>query len=58
MTPILPILACVYLITGLGLSTYLWFAAWVAVVLAFYLLWGRRHRLLAAPIAVDAREEP
>jgi len=58
VTPILSILACVYLITGLGLSTYLWFAAWVAVVLAFYLLWGRRHSLLAAPIAVDAREEP
>ncbi len=47
VTPILSILACLYLITGLGASTYLWFAAWVAVVLAFYLLWGRRHSLLA-----------
>ncbi len=45
--PILSILACLYLITGLGLSTYMWFAVWVAVVLAFYLLWGRRHSLLA-----------
>ena len=47
VTPVLSILACVYLISGLGWSTYAWFAAWVAVVLAFYLLWGRRHSLLA-----------
>ena len=26
---------------------FVWFGAWVAVVLAFYLLWGRRHSLLA-----------
>jgi amino acid transporter len=43
VTPILAIAACLYLIAGLGLSTYLWFAGWVAVVIAFYLLWGRRH---------------
>jgi amino acid transporter len=47
VTPVLSILACLYLITGLGWSTYAWFAVWVAVVLAFYLLWGRRHSLLA-----------
>jgi APA family basic amino acid/polyamine antiporter len=47
VTPVLSILACAYLITGLGWSTYAWFAAWVAVVLAFYLVWGRRHSLLA-----------
>ncbi|WP_374315907.1 APC family permease [Microbacterium sp.] len=48
VTPILSILACLYLISGLGWETYAWFAAWVAVVLVFYLLWGRRHSLLAA----------
>lgn len=48
VTPILSILACAYLIIGLGWSTYAWFALWVAVVLAFYLLWGRRHSGLAA----------
>lgn len=47
VTPILSILACGYLISGLGWETYAWFAAWVLVVLAFYLLWGRRHSLLA-----------
>ena len=48
VTPILAILACLYLITGLGWTTYAWFAVWVAVVLAFYLLWGRRHSRLGA----------
>jgi APA family basic amino acid/polyamine antiporter len=51
VTPVLSILACLYLISGLGWQTYAWFAVWVAVALAFYLLWGRRHSLLAS----DAR---
>ncbi|WP_461471494.1 APC family permease [Microbacterium sp. HJ5] len=54
VTPILSILACLYLITGLGWETYAWFAAWVVVVLAFYLLWGRRHSLLATGGGADA----
>lgn len=55
VTPVLSILACVYLITGLGWSTYAWFGVWVAVVLAFYLVWGRRHSLLArSDVVTDA----
>lgn len=54
VTPILSILACGYLITGLGWQTYAWFAGWLAVVLAFYLLWGRRHSLLNAAAGTDA----
>ena len=57
VTPVLSILACVYLITGLGWSTYAWFAVWVAVVLAFYLLWGRRHSLLAQGRSVEHATE-
>lgn len=53
VTPVLSILACGYLITGLGWSTYAWFALWVAVVLTFYLLWGRRHSLLAQGRSVE-----
>ncbi|WP_127475373.1 APC family permease [Microbacterium sulfonylureivorans] len=53
VTPILAILACLYLIVGLGWSTYAWFAVWVAVVLAFYLLWGRRHSLLGRASTED-----
>ncbi|MCR2828391.1 APC family permease, partial [Microbacterium sp. zg.Y909] len=51
VTPVLSIVACLYLIAGLGWTTYVWFAAWVAVVLAFYLLWSRHHSVLAAPAA-------
>lgn len=47
VTPVLSIAVCLYLITGLGWSTYAWFGAWIAVVLVFYLLWGRRHSALA-----------
>ncbi|WP_225216608.1 APC family permease [Microbacterium pullorum] len=47
VTPVLSIAACIYLITGLGWSTYVWFGVWIAVVLVFYLLWGRRHSALA-----------
>jgi amino acid transporter len=53
VTPILSILACLYLISGLGVSTYVWFVVWVVVVLAFYLLWGRHHSLLARPPLVE-----
>jgi APA family basic amino acid/polyamine antiporter len=48
VTPILSILACAYIVSGLGWSTYAWFAAWVGVVIVFYLAWGRRHSVLAA----------
>lgn len=59
VTPVLSVLACGYLITGLGWSTYAWFGVWVAVVLAFYLLWGRRHSLLAGTVqATDAAAAP
>ncbi|WP_137846001.1 amino acid permease [Microbacterium sp. 2FI] len=58
VTPILSILACLYLISGLGFSTYAWFAGWVAVVLAFYLLWGRRHSLLATADRADDPADP
>ena len=47
VTPVLAILACLYLISGLGWETYAWFGVWLVVVLGFYLLWGRRHSLLA-----------
>ena len=57
VTPILSVLACGYLITGLGWSTYAWFAVWVVVVLGFYLLWGRRHSMLAQGRSVESSTE-
>jgi len=43
VTPVLSIVACVYVLSGLSWITYAWFLVWLAVVLAFYFLWGRRH---------------
>lgn len=56
VVPILSVLACVYILTGLPWTTYLWFFLWLAVVIGFYLLWGRRHSVLNDP-AAEAREE-
>lgn len=49
VTPVLAVLACLYVLSGLSLVTYLWFGLWLAVVLTFYLLWGRRHSILNHP---------
>jgi amino acid transporter len=46
VTPILSIAACLWILSGLHLVTYLAFAAWVLVFVAFYLLWGRRNSRL------------
>lgn len=43
VTPILSVIACVYVLSGLSLTTYAWFLLWLLIVLAFYFLWGRRH---------------
>ncbi|NQX26319.1 amino acid permease [Microbacteriaceae bacterium VKM Ac-2854] len=47
VTPILSILACLYILSSLHWYTWAWFAVWVAVVLTFYLLWGRKNSALA-----------
>lgn len=46
VVPLLSIATCVYVLTGLHWTTYLWFLLWLAVVIAFYLLWGRKHSVL------------
>jgi basic amino acid/polyamine antiporter, APA family len=46
VTPILSVLVCGYVLSGLHWTTYLWFLLWLAVVMAFYLLWGRRNSKL------------
>lgn len=52
VTPVLTVVVCVYILSGLPAVTWAIFSTWLAVVLAFYLLWGRRHARLndaAAP---------
>lgn len=55
VVPILSIVTCIYILSGLHLVTYLWFLAWLGVVLAFYFLWGRRHSKLNNAV-VEAAE--
>ena len=46
VTPVLSIMACGYILFSLRWYTWLAFACWVAVVLAFYFAWGRHHSAL------------
>ena len=46
VTPVLAVAACVYILSGLPWYTYAWFLLWLAAVLAFYFLWGRKHSVL------------
>ncbi len=46
VTPVLAVAACLYILSGLHWYTYAWFGLWLAVVLAFYVLWGRKHSVL------------
>ncbi|MES9540177.1 amino acid permease [Actinomadura sp. NPDC000600] len=48
LTPLLGVALCVYLMVGLGGVTWTVFAIWIAVGLAAYFLYGRRHSRLAA----------
>jgi APA family basic amino acid/polyamine antiporter len=43
VTPILSILGCLWIIKDLRVTTLLVFVIWVAIVLGFYFLYGRRH---------------
>jgi len=61
VTPVLSVLACLYILASLHWYTWLAFAAWVAVVLAFYFVWGRHHSALnghAAVMAEPTRDAP
>ncbi|KHO26922.1 amino acid permease [Mycolicibacterium setense] len=46
VTPVLSVLACLFVLYGLPPITWLWFSIWVALALTFYLLWSRHHSAL------------
>jgi basic amino acid/polyamine antiporter, APA family len=46
VTPILTVAVCLYILSGLAALTWAIFGCWLALVLAFYLLWGRKHSRL------------
>jgi APA family basic amino acid/polyamine antiporter len=47
VVPVLSALACLYLMTNLSVETWLRFLAWMAIGLAIYFGYGRRHNRLA-----------
>ena len=49
--PILGILSCLLLMAGLPLDTWLRLVVWLAVGLAIYFSYGRRHSVLRHPLA-------
>ena len=58
VTPVLAIAACLYVMWGLRLVTWVVFGIWVCIVLAFYLLWGRHHSALNDPPDPDPTPRP
>ena len=43
VTPVLTVIACVYVLSGLPAITWIIFGVWLSIVMAFYFLWGRRR---------------
>ena len=46
VTPVLTIAACVYVLSGLAAITWVIFGVWLAIVLTYYFLVGRRRSRL------------
>ena len=53
VTPVLTVAACIYVLSGLAAITWVIFGVWLAVVMAFYFLWGRHHSRLNAPVPMS-----
>lgn len=49
VTPVLTILICGWIVIKLPVLTWMVFLGWLAVVVAFYLVYGRRHAALNTP---------
>ncbi len=58
VVPILTVLACAYILAGLHWSTWLIFAAWLAVVFGYYWFYGRRHATLNHYVSDEEIAEP
>jgi amino acid transporter len=49
VTPILTVLVCLWVIYNLPVQTWIYFLIWLAIVISFYLLYGRKHSALNNP---------
>lgn len=50
VTPILSVIACIYVMSGLQGITLIAFVIWIAVALVIYFTWSRRHSELNQPL--------
>ncbi|WP_116787214.1 amino acid permease [Flavobacterium psychrotrophum] len=46
LVPLLGLVSCCYLLTGMALSNWMWFGAWLLLGLVFYFAYGRSHSKL------------
>src|SRR6478735_7054630 len=51
VVPVLTIAVCLYILSGIAAITWVIFGCWLALVLGFYLVWGRRHAALGKEAA-------
>ncbi len=58
VTPVLAILACAYILFSLRWYTWVAFALWVSVALAFYFIWGRHNSALNNPVRASSGPVP
>ncbi len=47
LIPVLGLVSCCYLLTGMAASNWIWFSIWLAVGLVVYFLYSRKHSKLA-----------
>lgn len=47
LIPVLGLVSCCYLLTGMAASNWIWFSVWLAIGLVVYFLYSRRHSKLA-----------
>jgi amino acid transporter len=47
LIPVLGLISCCYLLTGMAASNWLWFAVWLCLGLLIYFLYSRNHSKLA-----------
>lgn len=48
LIPLMGVITCLYLLTGMTRSNWIWFLGWMALGLLFYFLYGYRNSKLAA----------
>ncbi|MNR69269.1 hypothetical protein D3C85_1943990 [compost metagenome] len=58
MVPILTIAACIYILSGLAVVTWVIFGTWIAIVLLYYWFYGRRHAVLNDYTSPEQIAEP